>query len=492
MNERNTSLLVLCHFFEDSELKWILKDRVDIPDEIDLFYLGRSSPNWHRLDRVFLTKELARLHPYAAKTPNTLIYDFEDIFDSEPIEVINSFHLVCDRVFLKPISAWEKNFLLLDLVNFFASFISDYRKVSVAFFHTPHFPWDIALYVTCRLCGGDVYIMRKPAIDNTIFWNSTIGLQPRTFLRPTFSSDPEKILERCSNKSGYLQRSIRLNRGLTKSGMQLSIDFRKLRSVAGYIKGWCAPIISDSFYFNLSFIEFLSYKVMRVVKSRKARRWLFSHGVSIEQIDRPFVTFFMHFRPERTTIPEGGCYYDQYTAICALRRSIPADVQLLVKEHPRMLSDAAVHPDIRLSNFHFIDDYIRIGSLENVFFVKPDVESALLRSRSLMVSSITGSVLWESVTEGVPALSFSETWHSMCAASPAFDKRNASSTVMTLLSLSEEQVLEARLTFLSWFSEFCTDCIQDADTYKLSDRPDTEELINATASCLGRLAYDAR
>ena len=47
-----------------------------------------------------------------------------------------------------------------------------------------------------------------------------------------------------------------------------------------------------------------------------------------------FVYFALHFEPERTTNPDGGFFHDQFLAIIHLRKILPEDVNIFVKEHP--------------------------------------------------------------------------------------------------------------------------------------------------------------
>ena len=94
-------------------------------------------------------------------------------------------------------------------------------------------------------------------------------------------------------------------------------------------------------------------------------------------------------QPERSTLPEGGMYFNQFEAIAALRARLPVGVSILVKEHPstfRRLAD----PNYRNREF-----YKRIASLKNTFFVDFSESSYDLIDASSGVATITGKIAYE-------------------------------------------------------------------------------------------------
>ena len=91
-------------------------------------------------------------------------------------------------------------------------------------------------------------------------------------------------------------------------------------------------------------------------------------------------------QPERSTLPEGGMYFNQFEAIAALRARLPVGVSILVTEHPstfRRLAD----PNYRNREF-----YKRIASLKNTFFVDFSESSYDLIDASSGVATITGKL----------------------------------------------------------------------------------------------------
>ena len=67
----------------------------------------------------------------------------------------------------------------------------------------------------------------------------------------------------------------------------------------------------------------------------KKRLYASHRSVETQQLpNSPFVIYFMHYQPERTSLPEGLQYAQQWLAIRALSMALPKGWTLLVREHP--------------------------------------------------------------------------------------------------------------------------------------------------------------
>lgn len=113
-----------------------------------------------------------------------------------------------------------------------------------------------------------------------------------------------------------------------------------------------------------------------------------------------FITLFLHYQWERTSLPEGGIFSQQAQAIIWLREWLPQDVMLYVKEHPMMLGKYTSNT-LRPSGF-----YSFIASLNNVELVSPDIDSFDLIDASEMISTITGTVGFQALCRKTPVLAF--------------------------------------------------------------------------------------
>jgi len=112
------------------------------------------------------------------------------------------------------------------------------------------------------------------------------------------------------------------------------------------------------------------------------------------------VVFFMHYQPERTSMPEGGRYAQQWLIIRAIAMSIPNDWVLLVKEHPSSFM-GEYHRAYRSPIL-----YSEIASLDNVRLVPIEEDTFSLIDRSVAVATITGTVGMQALIRGKPVLIF--------------------------------------------------------------------------------------
>jgi hypothetical protein len=118
------------------------------------------------------------------------------------------------------------------------------------------------------------------------------------------------------------------------------------------------------------------------------------------QFPDKFVVFFLHYQPERTSLPEGYQYAQQWLAIRALANSLPDGYRLVVKEHPSTFR-YYFNP-----GFRSLDFYRNIAGLPNTSLVSLDVTPFALIDRTAAVATITGTVGIEAIVRGKPVIVF--------------------------------------------------------------------------------------
>jgi hypothetical protein len=116
--------------------------------------------------------------------------------------------------------------------------------------------------------------------------------------------------------------------------------------------------------------------------------------------DASLVSFFLHFQPERTSIPEAQLFAQQWLAIRRLSNALPEGWVVIVKEHPSMFT-ATFDPRFRDPDF-----YARIAALPNVQFAPLFSDPFPLIDGSQFVATLTGSVGVQALCRGVPVLHF--------------------------------------------------------------------------------------
>lgn len=113
-----------------------------------------------------------------------------------------------------------------------------------------------------------------------------------------------------------------------------------------------------------------------------------------------YAIFFMHFQPERTTLPEGYGFAQQLAAIIALDDALPEGTKLYVKEHPTTFTHDCTWKE-RLPFWYGLVDKIK-----KVQLVPIEADPYELMDKSVCVSTIAGTVAGEALIRGRPVVIF--------------------------------------------------------------------------------------
>ena len=116
---------------------------------------------------------------------------------------------------------------------------------------------------------------------------------------------------------------------------------------------------------------------------------------------KKYVYFGLHLQPELTTSFLGGKYTDQLLAIEKLSNLLPDDWMIYVKENPKQ--DGMNRGEMF---------YQRLAHIPKTQLVPMNANNYELMEHSQFVSSITGTMLYEAVCGGKPALMFGNFWYS--------------------------------------------------------------------------------
>ena len=116
--------------------------------------------------------------------------------------------------------------------------------------------------------------------------------------------------------------------------------------------------------------------------------------VTITELKRKYVIYFLHVQPERSIDVMAPNFVNQIEVIKQIRRSLPWEISLLVKDHPA--SDGA-----QSSRF-----YSELKKISGVEFVNASVDSRELILKSISVITITGTVAYEAALLNKPAVMF--------------------------------------------------------------------------------------
>ncbi|WP_308918245.1 hypothetical protein [Jannaschia sp. LMIT008] len=116
-------------------------------------------------------------------------------------------------------------------------------------------------------------------------------------------------------------------------------------------------------------------------------------------LDGPYVYVPLQMQPEMTTSSLGGPFRDQALAIEHLSEIVPPGIRILVKENPKQGAY------MRGPLF-----WHRLRRIPSVTVLPSWADTKALTARAGAVATITGTVGWEAIREGIPAIAFGRAW----------------------------------------------------------------------------------
>lgn len=189
--------------------------------------------------------------------------------------------------------------------------------------------------------------------------------------------------------------------------------------------------------------------------------------------EKPYVAVFLHLQPERTTMPEGGAFAQQWLMVQMLA-SICASLgwNVYVKEHP---STFMFGPKLYRGKWFY--DGLKV--LPNVHLISTKVDSGLILKNAKVIATVTGTVGIEAVAKGIPALLFGESPYIGCAGT--FRIKTHDDLQRALLSIQsgvEIKFEDIEAFFAAWEqNENChntgLDRTADHNTHWLNGKPQT-------------------
>lgn len=296
---------------------------------------------------------------------------------------------------------WDYHHILADVV---AQRLVESGATQVLFFNVPHLVHDTLVYQVARGLGLPTLILTQSLFPDTFFSMPSIEAYGR--LTPGQPAAAPHAIERGKKlehfyMKGVGQQPTQPGRISAKAVVQLAAYLllkRPLQAlnpwhVAGLLKRMQAvhgglPDWRDPFgrFFHADSIAYFEHLLQ------------FEH--KLPDLERPFVYFALQLQPEMTTSALGGPFKDQALAIEALARMLPPEVRILVKENPKQ--GAYMRGPLF---FH------RLKRIPNLEFMPSHASTHALTERALYVASISGTVGWEAVRLGKPALVFGATWY---------------------------------------------------------------------------------
>jgi hypothetical protein len=357
------------------------------------------------------------------------------------------FNRTLDRIFLTPLNNRQSDIYFYALVEFWFSYFRRFPKIQTIFFEsTPHFPWDICLFFIAKHLNIKTYILRRTLINDCVIFDEDFRINKCRIVKydKSFKGGFElKSLLSSYNKNSYW---LDYSKSMTSSEADLNSTKKSVKYlISSRLVKRVKLIFGDLYnskktYFRLSKFNYIFFTLIRFFQQRKLfKTW--EENIKEIPINAPLLYFPLHFQPERSTDPEAGFFSQQIQAIKLLIKILPKDWHIVIKEHPRQ--NRVEYPNLRRLNYRSYSEYQEVFNLPRIIPVSSSTPSFELLSTCRMTAACTGSVLWESLLQGKPSISFGMTWHSGCKSSPSIHDIETNPLILShLLNKDKSEVLK--------------------------------------------------
>jgi len=313
------------------------------------------------------------------------------------------------------------------------------NRIEVCLFSViPHVVFDYILYCLCKKLG----------IKTVLFYRTTILLDSNVSIYPMLDIDeqmigikgryeyhlmnPEKF-ELSDRASSYL--SLRQgNDGKTFTGVAVKKrDIRKYFSPEKYIKH-----IAYKVDYIFEWIKLWGRPVdllCRMAYKMNLGNMTYPAFQKNPDLECAFIYVSLHYQPECSTSPMGGCFVHQDLMLDILMNTIPKNIKIYIKAH---LRGGMSHTLFR-----------RLQTDARTVLLDPSMNSFKLINKSIAVATITGTAGWEAFINKKPVLMFGSYFYQdapgVFKVETMGECREAVSTIISGRCLIEEEHVTAFL-----------------------------------------------
>lgn len=335
----------------------------------------------------------------------------------------------CESTVLKMLNRldYNGNFTYQDRILYYHKLVMywtgvlDYLLPDVVVFKSPpHHTFDFVLYTICRVYKIKTIMFERTIIPCVTYPVSSYefgSVEIRNFYNNSLKNHKESDnIDLSDSMSTYLDnlRNCSFHNGMPQHlKYKLSVYKKHNSSIITWGKYsyiLCRDIIKGIMlsYRKTQFLKRKYHKNIAPFKKHNLKNY-YNNLVKPIDLNEKYIFIALQCEPERQVSPSGDAFANQYLVVDTLSKLVPDDWMLYVKEH---VSQFRSYQNVERAKNRVFYDYI--ASLRNTKLVSLDITSYELIDRSLACASVSGSVCWESVVRGKPALLFGYSWYGDC------------------------------------------------------------------------------
>lgn len=333
-----------------------------------------------------------------------------------------------DRSATLPIAVHERRMYFLILLNYFYVLLKEKSITHLICFDTPHSFVSICLYELAKILEIKIIRLEYHYLPDysIVIDEYEIPLIEKGYLEGLSKKEildklPAAVKDNLTPINSFVDSYVKAGNKEIASNDPLS----NLKLYSKYLVKYSTNLIQGIFPFLFK-DEILHFTSLNEIHNRLKYRWSINKPLKrllklnlyynklAEHPDTsvPYIYLGLHMQPEKTSLPMGSEFGNQFLIIKMLSECMPDNWKLYVKEHPNQFNLRKVAN----ANFRSTWFYDAIDDLKNVSLVRLDVPSDELIQHSKMVATITGTTGMEALTSGKPVLCFGEAYYRACEA----------------------------------------------------------------------------
>lgn len=321
----------------------------------------------------------------------------------------------------------ERRRYYYDVLKYWNTVINNLKPDLFVAYTLPHLPSDYPMYLLCKHYYGIpvLFLNPMPYLDDKYYiigdslghlssqfdslYLSRDKLEAsdvvKEYLKSLRSSNPQNP----KHITNYLQKLDKIQRNRYLDYLQL---------IKMIIRGTAFKKSTMSFKKNkeswesdaskLTNFEYFFFKKKLAKKNRQLRNF-YNNFAKSPNLNKKYIYFAAPYQPEVLSNLCAGAYEDIFLILDMISQAIPNDWMIYYKEHPNTFKEADKGALMRDKDF-----YRKVNSYENVRIVPFDMNTFTLIDNSQAICTVGGTVGWEAVVRGKPALVYGSLWYQSC------------------------------------------------------------------------------
>ena len=409
-------------------------------------------------------------------------------FLSKTNEYIRMMLLIMDRLYFSPLSQHEAQRMVYLYLAHYYKILKDCEVDVVLFKDMPHGLAQIALFAVAKAIGIQ-FIFRSGVTPTHYISYLEEELLPRKRLEYQQIKTASKNLKQKISFDDYRDQLFsEIPEVISFKTNPKPIRVKQLaKLIYNVIRGK-----KDNYQLSQFFLEKEKLKVTLIISILKYHfdremQIRFLKNIQVDpSLDEDYFIFYLHFQPEATTTPAGNYFSDQLLNLQIILSALPLDSILYVKEHPAQWD----YVDNYGQDMHFrsIDFYKEILKDNRVQIISNNLEPSELIKNAKAVFSTSGSVSWEAINLGKPAIVFSYLWCVTCdSCYIAYSSNDVKAALLDSSKKTSSDVYDDRENFIKSFYNVVIWAVERKDSLLLVDeRYDYELALNNVINSINK------